>query len=73
VSPETRVALIGLSVGPGIWALAQAPHAPRLALLIGALSGAVVLALARGGGRPWPVVVVLGLGAALLVRIWSGA
>ncbi|MEY3212359.1 MAG: hypothetical protein RIT28_2840 [Pseudomonadota bacterium] len=71
MSPERRAALVWLALGPGIWALAEAPHAPRLAVLTWAVSGVLVMVL--GGGRRWPTVGVLTLGAATLARVWSGA
>ncbi len=71
--PEGRAALTWLALGPGIWAVAEAPHAPRLAGLTWAVSGLLVVAVvwALGGGRRWPMVGVLTLGAATLARVWS--
>ena len=70
MSPEDRAALVWLALGPGIWALAQAPHTPRLAGLTWAVSGVLVVVL--GGARRWPILGVLALGAATLARVWSG-
>jgi hypothetical protein len=70
VSPQRRAALVLLALGPGIWAFAEAPHAPRLAGLTWAVSGVLVVLL--GGGRRWPILGVLTLGAATMARIWSG-
>ena len=72
MSPERRAALIWLALGPGIWALAEAPHAPRLAGLTWAVSGALALSLASRGKRLWPILAVLTLGAATLARVWGG-
>jgi hypothetical protein len=75
MSPESRAALVLLAFGPGIWALAEAPHAPRLAGMTWAASGVLVLSMLflLGGARRWPIWAVLTIGAATLARVWSGA
>ncbi|MBK9368628.1 MAG: hypothetical protein IPN01_20340 [Deltaproteobacteria bacterium] len=72
MSPERRAALIWLALGPGIWALAEATHAPRLAGMTWAVSGALALSLASRGRRLWPILAVVSLGAATLARVWGG-
>ncbi|MCK6522794.1 hypothetical protein L6R49_15300 [Myxococcota bacterium] len=67
---DPRRALVWLALGPGLWAVVEAQHAPRLALLTWAVSGALALALA--GLNRWTVLAVLSLGAAAAGHAWSG-
>lgn len=71
MSPASRAALLWVALGPGLWAVAEATYAPRLAGLVWAVSAAAALAL--GGRRPWLFALVTALGAAVLGRAWSGA